>query len=69
MPILRYDWQSADKAGYREHPLKVMQQLGYTVLNNEPVGIADCTFFEVETIIEPLPSFLQIAHPDFKFTE
>jgi hypothetical protein len=64
MITLRYDWQSADKMGYKGHPQKVMQQLGYKVLAYEAVGIADCSFMEVEEVIEPLPEFLKVS--DYK---
>ncbi len=64
--ILKYDLIAAYKIGKTEHPQKVMKELGYNILKSEPVPIADCIFYEVENIIEPLPEYLEKSN--FKFS-
>ena len=43
-----------------EHPVAHMQTLGYTVLSAVPQSIADQRWFVVETLIEPLPEYLEV---------
>jgi hypothetical protein len=61
MITLRFDLIAAYKAGYNEHPQKVMGKLGYKVKSFEGVPIADCVFMEVDQVINPLPEFLEVS--------
>jgi hypothetical protein len=46
--FIRYYLQSASERGYNEHPVKVMQNLGFKLVKGIPESIADLWFFEVE---------------------
>lgn len=45
--IIRYYLQTADRNGFTDHPLKVMEQLGLQVITGIPETIADLWFFEI----------------------
>ena len=52
---------------YREHPQKVMKDLGFKLIKSEPCMIADCWLFEVEDNNIELPPFLE--EWNFKFND
>jgi hypothetical protein len=64
--VIKYEWITADKLGYKDHPQKVMKDLGCKVTKYEAVGIADCSFMEVDRLPNPLPEFVSVS--DFEFT-
>jgi|GEM_PF-5574862 len=39
MPVLRFDLQTAYKAGFTQHPQQVLKDLGYKVLSDRTVTI------------------------------
>ena len=65
---LRYDLIDADMTGVHDHPQKVMKESGFTVIQSEPVPIADCWWFRVKDGPEDLPSYLTEMGSDFKFS-
>ena len=54
--------------GVKEHPQKVMKDLGYNVVKCEPVPIGDCWWFRVSNHIDPVPPYLHRMKDDFKFS-
>lgn len=55
----RYDIIGAElNCGVKDHPQKVMKDLGFKVVKCEPVPIADCWLFKVENEIDEVPSYL-----------
>lgn len=58
---LRFDLITAYNCEVKEHPQKVMKELGYDLIKSEPVPIGDCWIFTVEKVIEPLPKYLTIV--------
>ena len=55
---VRFDLREAYESGATEHPIKIMRDLGYIVINYEGIPIADCAIIEVEKLIEPLEKYL-----------
>lgn len=43
-----------------EHPVAHMKTLGFTVLSAVSQTIADQWWFTVETLVEPLPEYLEV---------
>lgn len=60
MPTLRFDIRTAYESGATEHPMKVMRELGYEIIDYEGVPIADCAIIQVKEIIEPLEKYLTL---------
>jgi len=67
MQVIKYDWIGAYKLGVKGHPQKVVRELGMEVLDYEAVGIADCSFMEVESVIKELPSYIELS--DYKLVK
>lgn len=42
------------------HPVAKMQELGFNIIEAIPQTIADQWWFTVETLVEPLPSYLEV---------
>ncbi len=64
--VLRYDLIGVFKMGIKHHPQEHMRILGYNFTNSEPEPIGDCWFFEVPSIIEPLPKYLEESKYKFE---
>lgn len=64
----RYDVIGASMAGVKEHPQVDMRNLGYKVIKAEPVMIADCWWFRVESEIDDTPNYLYRMKDNFKFS-
>lgn len=62
MKQLRYNLPDAPTA----HPVKQMNNLGYTIIACVPQPIADQWWFTVEEFIEPLPPYLEKMEYDFE---
>ena len=62
---VRYDLIDADKGGIKSHPQKVMELLGYEVVNYEGGAIGDCVFIKVKGEINPMPKFLSSSDYEF----
>lgn len=43
-----------------KHPIEHMRELGFIVLSAVPQTIADQWWFTVETLVEPLPEYLEV---------
>ncbi|WP_395049420.1 hypothetical protein [Flavobacterium sp.] len=50
--------RSAYESGATDHPMKVMRELGYKIIDYEGIPIGDCAIIEVEKLIEPLEKYL-----------
>lgn len=68
MKNYRYDMIGAYYDGVKEHPQVQMKNLGYKVIESEPVPIGDCWWFRVENSIKNTPSYLHLMRDDFKFS-
>jgi len=63
MITIRYDWQSAYNAGVLNvHPQKDMQDLGCKTGKYEAIGIASCSFIEVDKLPDPLPNYITVSN-------
>jgi hypothetical protein len=47
------------------HPQQQLKNDGMKEIQSEPVTIADCWFFEVEELADPLPPWYQISNWKF----
>ena len=52
--------RTAYESGATKHPMKVMRELGYEIIDYEGVPIADCAIIQVKEIIEPLETYLTL---------
>lgn len=50
--------RSAYESGATKHPMIVMRELGYKIIEYEGVPIGDCAIIQVEELIEPLEKYL-----------
>lgn len=50
--------RTAYESGATEHPMKVMRELGYEIIDYEGIPIGDCAIIEVKELILPLPKYL-----------
>ena len=60
MPELRFDMRTAYESGAKEHPMKVMSELGYEIIDYEGIPIADCAIIKVKEVIYPLEIYLTL---------
>lgn len=59
---LRFNMREAYEADAKEHPQKVMRDLGITYQHSTPQSMGDqWWFWNCENIPEPLPTFLEVA--------
>jgi len=67
--LLRYDFNSATKAGITEHPQHITEQLGFEVVNYEGVPISDCAIIEVVGNMDgiKLPAWIKVFDKPFIF--
>ena len=67
--IIRYDmnYPMTDNTFVPVHPQLQLKKDGMKELRSEPVTIADCWFFEVEELVDPLPEWYKLSHK-FKFS-
>ena len=64
---LRYDLITAYDTNILIHPQKVMEAIGYKVLNYADGGIGDCVFIKVAGAVHLMPVFCSLS--DYAFTE
>lgn len=50
---------AAQECNIKIHPIEQMELLGYEVVNSTPIPVGDCWIFDVISVIEPLPPYLQ----------
>jgi SAM-dependent methyltransferase len=67
--VVGYYTPEAYEAGVKIHPQKYVENLGCRVLKYEMFGISDTAAMLVDRLPDPLPKFITIAKPNFKFTD
>lgn len=59
---IRYDWITAYQCGISMHPQINMKNLGCKVFAYEDIGIADCSFIEIDKLPNPLPKYIKLSN-------